>query len=282
MLMQLLILSKKKVKDAGGNVDGVLRFSIKWNEDGKSIVDLDAHAVEPDGTRIQYNAGYRKDTGNNFTKMGGQLDLDMISPSTIGLENIYWNDLNKMKSGNYKFIVHNYNGRRNDGVRVQIEFQGQIVNFEYNKMVEGYLDIAEINLSNGVMSLSKYNSLLSMSEGSPISKNKWGIDTNKFHNVSMIMNSPNHWDINQVGMKHLFFMLEGCKNDESNTRGFYNEFLKEDLLLHHKRAFEVVAGMLKLHESDTQLSGLGFSSTQRNSLICKVEGSFNRTLKIII
>jgi len=35
---------KQAVKDVGGKIDGVLRFSIVWNEDGKDILDFDAHA----------------------------------------------------------------------------------------------------------------------------------------------------------------------------------------------------------------------------------------------
>ena len=35
-----------------------------------------------------------------------------------------------------------------------------------------------------------------------------------------------------------------------------------------------------VESSDDQVSGLGFSSTQRNSVIAKVEGSFTRTVKI--
>jgi hypothetical protein len=30
-----------------------------------------------------------------------------------------------------------------------------------------------------------------------------------------------------------------------------------------------------------QLSGLGFSSTQRNSVLCRVSGSFSRVIKIV-
>jgi hypothetical protein len=32
---------------------------------------------------------------------------------------------------------------------------------------------------------------------------------------------------------------------------------------------------------DEQLSGLGFSSTQKNTLLCRVKGSFTRTIKIM-
>lgn len=66
---------KERVKQAGGKVDGVLRFSIQWNEDGNSIIDLDAHCVEPNGTHIYYSSAYRKDRGNGKTAMTGQLDV---------------------------------------------------------------------------------------------------------------------------------------------------------------------------------------------------------------
>lgn len=36
---------KQNVKNAGGNVDGVLRFSIMWNEDQNDNSDLDAHCI---------------------------------------------------------------------------------------------------------------------------------------------------------------------------------------------------------------------------------------------
>ena len=64
-------------------------------------------------------------------------------------------------------------------------------------------------------------------------------------------------------------------------RGFFNEFLKEDLL-EHKRVFEALANKLQVdtkpHQS--QLSGVGFSTTQRNSVIVKVKGQTDRMMKV--
>jgi hypothetical protein len=61
---------KEAVKTAGGRVDGILRFSIIWNEDGRSIVDFDAHCKTP-VTEI-----YFSNKQDKYTK--GWLDVDMI------------------------------------------------------------------------------------------------------------------------------------------------------------------------------------------------------------
>ena len=100
----------------------------------------------------------------------------------------------------------------------------------------------------------------------------------QYHNVSMVMHSPNHWDGNKTGNKHWFFILEGCKQP-GKVRGFYNEFLV-DTLHEHRKVFEVLGSKMKAEEADYQLSGLGFSSTQRNHVYCRVSGSFDRTIKI--
>ena len=113
---------------------------------------------------------------------------------------------------------------------------------------------------------------------SQAAKNLWGIPTQTFHKVSVLMLSPNYWDEKTVGNKHYFFMLDGCLND-GKARGFFNEFLTDSLNVHRK-VFEVVGSKMKTEESDRQLSGIGFSSTQRNYILCRVKGSFTRTLKI--
>lgn len=91
------------------------------------------------------------------------------------------------------------------------------------------------------------------------------------------MNSPNHWK-EEVGNKHVFFVIEGAKNDET-PRGFFNEFLKDELTKNRK-VFEVLGSRLKVEPSDRQVTGVGFSTTQRNSIICRVDGTFKRTVKV--
>ena len=73
-------------------------------------------------------------------------------------------------------------------------------------------------------------------------------------------------------------MLEGCKND-GTPRGFFNEYLK-GALLGQKRVFEALGSKMKVAPSDEQLSGLGFSSTKRDSIVCRVKGTYNRVMKI--
>jgi hypothetical protein len=90
------------------------------------------------------------------------------------------------------------------------------------------------------------------------------------------MLSPNYWEGNSIGNKHYFFMIDGCKNPDP-VRGFFNEYLRPDLEKQHHRVFEALASKAKTEYSDNQLSGLGFSSTQRNELIVKVD---NKTFKI--
>lgn len=48
----------------------------------------------------------------------------------------------------------------------------------------------------------------------------------------------------------------------------------------HRKVFEVLADKMKTPYQEHQLSGLGFSSTMRNSVIVKVDGTFSRTLKV--
>jgi hypothetical protein len=267
------------VKEAGGNVDGVLRFTIQWNDNPgqKDVVDFDAHAHEPNGTHIYYST-YKG--AHSKTPMTGHLDVDMIRPSNVGIENITWTDISKMQEGKYLFSIVNYDGGRNHGFSAQVEFDGQIFEFSKSGNIQGTQVIAEVMYSkkDGFSITSKLDP--SVGAGKIYSKERWGVATNKFQKVTMVMNSPNHWDGKPVGNKHVFFIVEGAKNDEP-PRGFYNEFLKEELTTNRK-VFEVLGAKLKVEPSDRQLTGVGFSDTQRNSFIVRVEGQFKRTLKVTV
>jgi len=263
---------KGRVKAAGGNVDGVLRFSIQWNEKGDNPNDFDAHCVEPGGNQIFFSA-------KNNRRTLGNLDVDIIDPGTnVAVENITWPNIDRMEEGEYVFFVHNYfhNGGRS-GFSAEIEYDGEIHSYEYGKELRQNekVPVAKLIFSreSGVHFVEALPSTTS-------SKLLWGVQTNQFHPVSVFMLSPNYWDGQSgIGHKHFFFMLNKCRN-EDRPNGFFNEFLREEFM-QHKRVFEALGSKMRVDQSDDQLSGLGFSSTKRNSLVCKVEGSFTRPIKII-
>lgn len=258
---------KERVKKAGGNVTGVLRCSGEWfNYD-----DLDIHVVEPNGNHIHFSNKINHRTG-------GHLDVDMnISPTTReAVENITWPDKNKMLEGQYRFFIHNYTPRESVdvGFNAEIEFDGKVYSFSYDKKVVGNVDIAtfEFSKKDGIKIISSLPQTKS-------SKEIWGVHTNKFNNVKAILRSPNHWDNSkEVGNLHWFFILEDCKNPDS-IRGLFNEYLIQDLDKHRK-VFEILGSKIMVDYDDNQLSGLGFSETKRDSILCRVRGSFQRIIRI--
>lgn len=267
---------KERVKSLGGAVDGVLRFSIQWNFQKDNNNDYDAHCIEPNGNEI-----YFRNKLDFSTK--GILDTDIRAPkdeinNETAVENITWPDKSKMLNGKYVFFVHNWCHRGGtQGFKAEIEYNGQIYHFNYDKDIRNdeRVIVAEIEFDKSKPELKFIKSL----DSTKSSEEVWSINTNKFVKVNMMMFSPNYWDEQKgISNKHYFFILEGCKNPD-NPRGFFNEFLKSELL-EHKRVFEVLGGKMKVEYSDDQLSGVGFSSTQRNSVIAKIEGKVNRTIKI--
>lgn len=269
---------KERVAKAGGNINGVLRFSIMWNQNGDNDNDFDAHAKESNGNHIYFN---------NRTKIhrsSGMLDVDITRPfdriqvpdGGAAVENIVWTDKNRMPEGSYEFWVHNYsyNGGRS-GFSAEIEFDGVIHEFHYDKELKQSENIlvAHVHLQNRKFILKP--ALPSTTSSRTI----WNISTMKFHRVSTIMYSPNYWNNqNGIGHRHVFFMVNECLND-SNPNGFFNEFLPENLL-EHKRVFEALGSKMRVPDSDSQLSGVGFSTTKRNYVVLKVKGNFDRAIKV--
>ena len=281
-------LLRQQVAAKGGRVDGALRFSHTWNYDGKNQSLMDLHVFMPnsgnhktEGQEIHNNYPRGRRVGwnhRNDPQSGGVQDVDFTSPpkKSIPVENITFPDVNKMPEGEYILKIHNWSLRpvTTSGFKAEVEFGGQLFQYEYPKALKHHewVTVAKVTLKDGVFSIEH-----KLPHGStPVEA--WGINSQQFHKVSMVMNSPNHWDGEETGNKHLFFMIEGCNNEES-TRGFYNEYLKGELTPYRK-VFEMMSAKMKVAPADNQLSGLGFSSTKRDQVICKVNGSFARTIKI--
>lgn len=268
---------KQNVKAAGGNVDGILRFSIMWNCEQNDNSDLDAHCVEPDGNEI-YFGNCRKPV---ISRCGGQLDVDITRPmeqmrGKPSVENITWADMTHMKPGVYKLFVHQFSNRGSKGFKAEVEFNGEIYAFEYNKPVSGNVQVAEVTLDkNGNFTINEKLSGIS----SVTSREIWGVNTNQFVPVSVISYSPNYFDEQDgIGHRHLFFFLKDCVNSEE-PNGFYLEFLDNDLMK-HKRVFEALGAKCHVENTDDQLSGIGFSMTKRAELVVKVKGATERIMKI--
>jgi hypothetical protein len=261
---------KERVKRAGGRVDGDLRCSLSWF----NFDDLDLHLIEPGGNEIYFGSKYNARTG-------GQLDVDMNAGSgqtRSAVENIVFPDRRKMPRGDYKLFVHNYSKREtvDVGFEAEVEFDGQILTFVYDKPVKNGERVAVATVGYDPHLGFKVVGALPATQ---TSKQVWGVSTQVFSKTNVVMFSPNYWDSHGVGNRHYFFMLDQCKN-EGQARGFYNEFLLPDLD-QHRKVLEMVGSRMKTEESERQLSGLGFSSTKRDSLVVRVGGSFERVVKVI-
>jgi hypothetical protein len=260
---------KEKVKAAGGNVTGDLCCRLAWH----NYDDLDFHLREPDGSTIWF----RSKTGHSS---GGKLDVDMNAgggQTREPVENIFYGDRRRMQEGVYTLMVNQWSARdaQDPGFEVEIDYLGAALLFAHPKKLR----------TGDTVTVAKFKYThaggLEIIESLPSSqavRNVWGLPTQTFHKVNVALLSPNHWDEQGVGNRHYFFMLDGCVNDGS-ARGFFNEFL-DSRLDPHRKVFEMVGSKLKPEASANQLSGLGFSSTQRSTLTVRVKGSFTRTLHI--
>lgn len=261
---------KERVKNAGGSVVGDLCCRLAWDYND----DLDFHMYEPDGGHIYFS------NRRSLSSCGGKLDVDANGGDGLmknPVENIFYANRSRMAEGIYKLVVNNYY-RRSDGVgfEVEIEFGGKVFNIAYDKVLKvgQSITVAQIEYTK-----AEGFKILESLPTSGVARQLWGVTTNTFTKVGAVMHSPNFWDGLAIGNKHVMFMLEGCKNEDV-ARGFYNEFL-DGKLDQHRKVLEMVGSRLKTEVDENQLSGLGFSSTQRDSMLCRVTGKFTRVVKVI-
>jgi hypothetical protein len=257
---------KERVKAAGGRVEGDVLVRLAWfNYD-----DLDLHMLLPDGEEICFS---RK----RHYKTGGYLDVDMnvSKDRRDAVENIALPDRRKMIEGNYRVYVRNFRQRekRDVGFDVQFEALGTTHEYAYREEVRDQSDVDVVSFS---YSHAKGIEIIKDLPSTIASKTLWGLKTQEFVRVSALMLSPNFWGKNAVDNKHYFFMLEGAQND-GKARGFYNEFLKPELR-EHRKVLEVVGSRTTVESVPDQLSGLGFSYSQRNKITVRVTGKTLRTM----
>ena len=284
-------LLRQQVEKLGGRVDGALRFSHTWNYDSnkpnQSLMDLhvffgkgserinlnsECHNSYPSCPRVGWNQRKHAETG-------GIQDVDYVeAPGTnVPVENITFPDVSKMPEGLYVFKVHNWKLRQptTSGFKAEVEVNGgEIHSFEYTPALKNHewITVATATLKNGVFTVTP------ILESEKTSKEVWGLNTNSWVKVNKVMESPNYWDENSVGNNHLFFMIDNCKTTEP-VRGFYNEFLNNDLTPLRK-FFEILGNRTKITDLNNQLSGLGFNSTSRKKLVVRCKDKQHKIYQI--
>lgn len=256
---------QENVKAAGGKISGALRGSLQWNDnETMGIVDLDLHCRTP-FTTIKYN------NKQDYTSKG-KLDVDMIRPTSTGVENIVFSNI--PPDGTYIFMVENFDGGTHKGFKFEIQMSNEIFTYHYphNLSYKGVVKIATITVKNRQMSIEHH-----MAE-TATNKTIWNLETGQFHKVNLVCTSPNHWGDNKIGTKEYFFMLQDCKFD-TPLRGFHPDQLHNNLNAHRK-SIELLSNFKLVEPTKEQLSGIGFNATVRNELIVKVSGTHKRVLKI--
>lgn len=260
---------KERVKARGGNVDSHMRISLGWY----NLDDLDLHLVG-NGQHVYYAAKHSE-------KLNATLDIDMnassFASSRSAVENIYIT--RQLPQGDYQVRVVQFNAResKGKGFTLEIEIGGELTTYSSTQSPTSRAVPTNVDFSvtsSGAV-IFKENKLAKTALG----VTKWGMKTGTWKQVSAVTLSPNHWT-RPEGHKHLFFLLEGCISDEA-TRPFLNEHLCADLR-EDRKTMEMLGSKLEVALADgPELSGVGFSSDQRNYAFVEVEGKFKRVLKVL-
>ena len=161
-----------------------------------------------------------------------------------------------MTDGAYLFRVHQFTYRGgNHGFKAEIEFDNRIYSFDYPHKLshKEYVKVAKVELKDGRFTLTN----LLNDEVCYSNSSHWNVPFDDFVPVSLICFSPNYWNGNEFGNKHIFFMLKNCIND-TNPSGWFNEYLNNELHPHRK-VMEALSSIMRVEDTENQLSGIGFS-----------------------
>lgn len=240
----------KRVKDAGGVVDGDIRFSLSW--DNSDDLDLSFEDIY-----------YRKIYFGNRTELGGRLDVDANFSDIVEnpVENIYWGDINHLKDGEYRVAVNNYMQRseRKQGFKLQMEVLGEIVTYSYPDN-----DLRSVTT---MLKITKKGNNIEVTYENP-KLIKSNVSGNKFIDIKNVIKSPNTWEGEVIGNEHIIFLADDVEVKFS-VRGFYNEQLNSRLE-EHRKVTEILGSKLKIDpvefESPDTVKGYGISTTTSNNV----------------
>lgn len=265
---------KKAVKGRGGNVTGDLRISLAFPN---TTDDYDLHAIDSNENHIYYSNVRRPFPSSGMLDLDAQ-GVDGKQSPKERVENIIFTDKTQMKNGNVKIWVNNYSGRGiHTPFELEVEFENNLYHYISSTNTNNKMECVTIKVKNEEFEVIP-TSNLTLTENSTVSREIFGLETNKFHKVSLICPSPNHWGENSIGNKYYLFMLAGAKNPVS-IRGFHSEHLIPELA-NNRKVFEALGNAIMVEPSEKQIAGIGFNATVRDELIVKVQGSHNRVLKI--
>lgn len=268
---------KEAVKSRGGNVDGIVRVSLSFPD---TTDDYDLHLEEPKGTHIYYSNVRQKHSSSGVLDLDAQ-GVDGNQPAEKRVENIIYTDKNSMPKGNYQIFVNNYSGRGLHTLfNLEIEIEGDITVLRLkNKKSFNKVLVAGVYFDGNSFQV-KPSEDMEVIDSKSISKEIYGLETNKFHKVNLVCLSPNHWGNDKIGDKYYMFMLDECKSPVS-VRGFHNEnFIPE--LAAIRKVLEPLGATMMIESTENQLSGIGFNAnaTIKEELILKLKGTHQRTVKV--
>lgn len=248
---------KKEVSKQGGNVNGKIRFSLMWNtEENQNLSDLDAWAeIKTKDSKGKISFRNKSIAINNER---GRLDIDIICPKGIAVENIYWQDI---PTGDYEitFKVNEFSkGDIRGGFKAEIHLDGKSHFYEQEHCNYGSSNTVEVGK---IISKNGNIKIVDTMKKSVENGRVWNIELNNYIPVSCIMKSPNH--LLAPHNEHLFLMLDNCYPPlEEKLNSFFTEFLIQDLQ-EHSRVMEMISQRTKLQGDCKSLCGIGFQK-QRN------------------